>query len=214
MTVWGSGTRLVLPCHWRKDAPRPPKDPLDSAVGLSRNDSCCSFQLVSRSVELKCPGELRRVLIRVMEYLSRAGQSPGVKNETRRIRRERATVRAMVEMYCAHHHGAGSLCEECAEIADYADRRLDCCPYGPEKPTCVDCPIHCYRPDPRERMREMMRFAGPRMFKKHPYLAVMHLIDGRRPPPPTPKRVGESSTQSSGAVRREGLRGAGDDGGG
>ena len=100
----------------------------------------------------------------------------------------------MVEMYCAHHHGAGSLCGDCADLADYADRRLDCCPYGNEKPTCVDCPIHCYRPDPREKMREVMRFAGPRMLRKHPYLALMHLIDGRRPPPPEPKRVGESSS--------------------
>ena len=148
-----------------------------------------------------------------MSLTRKLRQTTVVKNETRRIRRERATVRAMVEMYCAHHHGAGSLCGECAELTDYADRRLDCCPYGPEKPTCVDCPIHCYRQDPREAMRDVMRFAGPRMFKKHPYLAVMHLVDGRRPPPPTPKRGGESSAQSSGTARRDGLRGAGGDGG-
>jgi len=128
-------------------------------------------------------------------YLSwRLVHTVDVKNESRRVRRERATLRAMLEMYCSHHHGSRSLCEECAGLADYADRRLDCCPYGPEKPTCVDCPIHCYRPDPREKMREVMRFAGPRMIRKHPYLAVMHLIDGRRQPPPLPKRKGEKSS--------------------
>jgi len=103
-------------------------------------------------------------------------------------------MRAMVEMYCAHHHGNGSLCVDCEELADYADRRLDRCPYGPEKPTCADCPIHCYRPEIRATMREVMRFAGPRMLKRHPYLAMMHLIDGRRTPPPIPKRGGESSS--------------------
>ncbi len=110
-----------------------------------------------------------------------------VKSETPRLARERKTVRAMIEMYCADHHGAGGLCPECAELADYADRRLDLCPYGPDKPTCTNCPIHCYRPEPRERMREVMRYAGPRMLRKHPYLAIMHLIAERRPVPPLPK---------------------------
>ncbi len=94
----------------------------------------------------------------------------------------------MIEMYCAKRHGGDGLCRECSELADYADRRLDLCPYGPDKPTCTNCPIHCYRPEPRERMREVMRFAGPRMFRKHPYLAVMHLIAERRPAPPLPGR--------------------------
>jgi len=105
-----------------------------------------------------------------------------------RLARERKTVRAMIEMYCADHHGGDGLCRECAELADYADRRLDLCPYGPDKFTCTNCPIHCYRPEPRERMREVMRYAGPRMFRKHPYLAVMHLIAERRQPPPLPGR--------------------------
>lgn len=111
-----------------------------------------------------------------------------VKRDPRRLARERKTVRAMIEMYCADHHGGDGLCRECAELADYADRRLDLCPYGPDKPTCTNCPIHCYRPEPRERMREVMRYAGPRMFRKHPYLAVMHLIAERRPAPPLPER--------------------------
>jgi hypothetical protein len=111
-----------------------------------------------------------------------------VKSDTRRFARERKTVQAMIEMYCADHHGAGGLCQECAELADYADRRLDLCPYGPDKPTCTNCPIHCYRPEPREKMREVMRYAGPRMLRKHPYLAVMHLIADRRPTPPLPGR--------------------------
>lgn len=96
-------------------------------------------------------------------------------------------MRAMVRMYCAHHHGTADLCPECRELADYAGRRLDLCPYGGEKPACTNCPIHCYRPEPRERMREVMRFAGPRMLTRHPYLAVMHLIDARRAVPELPR---------------------------
>ena len=93
----------------------------------------------------------------------------------------------MVEMYCAYHHPGEDVCTECSELADYADQKLDLCPYGPEKPTCANCPIHCYRTETREKMREIMRFAGPRMLKTHPILAVMHVFDRKREAPPHPK---------------------------
>jgi hypothetical protein len=109
-----------------------------------------------------------------------------VKKEHRSLRRERRTVRIMVGLYCAHHHGTRTLCSECEELASYADRRLDRCPYGAEKPACTNCPIHCYRPEPRERMREVMRFAGPLMLARHPYLAIRHLLDDRREAPLLP----------------------------
>ncbi len=107
-----------------------------------------------------------------------------------RLRRERRTVQAMVRMYCRHHHGGRPLCDGCRQLADYADRRLECCPYGGEKPACSHCPIHCYRPDPRERMREVMRWAGPRMLWRHPVLAVRHLLDERRRVPERRRRAG------------------------
>lgn len=115
----------------------------------------------------------------------------GVKKEHRRLRRERRTVRVMVSLYCRHHHRTPALCSDCEELASYADRRLDLCPYGPEKPSCTNCPIHCYRPEPREKMREVMRFAGPRMLTRHPILAVMHLLDDRRTAPPLPSMTSQ-----------------------
>jgi len=37
-------------------------------------------------------------------------------------------------------------------------------------------------------MREVMRYAGPRMLWRHPWLALAHLlVDGRRPAPPKPR---------------------------
>ena len=108
-------------------------------------------------------------------------------SEPSRIRRERTTARAMVAIYCHHHYGGPGLCDVCSELADYADRKLDHCPYGGEKPACVMCPIHCYQPEPRERMREVMRFAGPRMMWRHPYLAIRHLLDERKKAPELPK---------------------------
>lgn len=96
------------------------------------------------------------------------------------IAREKKTVQAMVRIYCADHHGAGGgLCESCSGLLDYSHQRLDRCPYGDEKPTCKECPVHCYKPDRRAEMRDVMRYAGPRMLWRHPWLAVVHLWQER-----------------------------------
>ena len=102
-----------------------------------------------------------------------------------RLGRERRTVAAMVALRCRDLHGTGTpLCEGCRTLAGYADHRLDRCPYGDEKPTCVNCPIHCYAKEERERMKEVMRYSGPRMLLRHPILAIRHMLDGRKEAPP------------------------------
>ena len=110
--------------------------------------------------------------------------------DDKHLARELLTIGKMVGIYCADHHdtSADVLCESCQEFMDYAEVRLEKCPYGEDKPTCANCPIHCYRPEPRERMREVMRFSGPRMLKRQPVLAILHMIDDRRPVPPLPDR--------------------------
>jgi len=87
----------------------------------------------------------------------------------------------MIEVYCkAHHKIEEPLCENCAELYDYAMLRLDKCRFRDAKPTCAKCTVHCYKKDMRERVRKVMRYSGPRMLKKHPLLAILHLLDGRR----------------------------------
>jgi len=108
-----------------------------------------------------------------------------------RMKREWRTIEAMLVLHCRQLHGGrrGALCPGCEELRAYAERRLVLCPFGEDKPTCAHCKVHCYRPEMRERVRAMMRFAGPRMLLFHPYLALMHqLVDGRRPAPDKPAR--------------------------
>ena len=99
-------------------------------------------------------------------------------SESGRIAREKRTIRAMIRIYCGAHHGpSGAVCRECTELLDYALGRLDRCPFGAGKTACVDCEVHCYKPAMRDRVRLVMRYAGPRMLWKHPLLAVLHVID-------------------------------------
>lgn len=106
-----------------------------------------------------------------------------------RLAREYQTIVAMFEIYCRDQHaGQDGLCPECQELLDYAYERLEKCPFQEEKSTCANCRVHCYKPDMRERMRVMMRTAGPKMMWRHPVLALLHLRDGRRKPPVLERR--------------------------
>jgi hypothetical protein len=111
------------------------------------------------------------------------------------------TVRAMVHIFCGHHHRPprGTLCADCEALAGYADLRLSKCPFGAAKTTCRECPIHCYRPAPRAAMKAVMRYAGPRMTWRHPWLALRHLWLDRQgaPPWPPPKASGREVTPLS-----------------
>lgn len=98
-----------------------------------------------------------------------------------RLDREKATVQIMLKLYCKdHHHSVGGLCSGCQELSDYAINRLTHCQFGESKPTCGKCTVHCYKPEMRKRIKEVMRYSGPRMLLTHPIAAIRHLIDGRK----------------------------------
>jgi hypothetical protein len=98
-----------------------------------------------------------------------------------RLAREKKTVAVMIGMYCrAHHAGGPQVCAACSELLEYALRRIECCRFGLSKPVCSKCRVHCYSAARRERIRRVMRFAGPRMLPAHPLLALLHLLDARR----------------------------------
>ena len=105
-----------------------------------------------------------------------------MRSKKKHLERERRTIEKMVEIYCQDHHGSGDseLCEGCLTFMDYANVRIDKCPYGNDKPTCSNCPIHCYKPAQRAQVKAIMRYSGPRMLLRHPLLTILHKIDGLR----------------------------------
>ena len=96
------------------------------------------------------------------------------------IEREKDIIKKMVVLYCRKKHLAREgLCSECRELLGYAYSRLDLCKFGQQKPTCQRCTVHCYKPLMRQRVKVVMRFAGPRMLFVHPVDAVRHILKNK-----------------------------------
>lgn len=98
-------------------------------------------------------------------------------------------MQKMIDVYCRGRHGtSGDLCDTCRELLDYAFLRLEKCPFGERKPTCAKCPIHCYQPQRREQVKDVMRYAGPRMLLRHPIFTIRHYLDELGNAPERPGR--------------------------
>ena len=100
-----------------------------------------------------------------------------------RIGREKATVDFMIRLACSgrkhQDRWPDGLCPECRELRLYALARLDACRYGNAKPSCRSCRTHCYLPVPRERIRAVMRWSGPRMPLAAPLYWLRHTFGKR-----------------------------------
>ena len=104
----------------------------------------------------------------------------------RRREREKRVISQMVCLYCAGNHAdderterahCGEMtCPACKELDDYAVLRTQRCRKMDVKTSCDACANQCYAPEMRERIRAVMRYAGPRMITTHPIAAVRHLL--------------------------------------
>lgn len=95
--------------------------------------------------------------------------------------REKQVVQEMIRLYCRKQHGSkGDLCPDCQALLAYAQARSDRCPFMEHKTFCSNCRVHCYRPEMREKIRQVMRFSGPRMLFHHPVMALRHVIESKR----------------------------------
>jgi len=96
-----------------------------------------------------------------------------------KIAYEKTIVEHMIDLYCRKKHKGEGLCVDCEQLKQYALERLIKCPFGADKTACKDCEIHCYKNDMRGKIREVMRFSGPRMFFYYPKDALLHFKKNR-----------------------------------
>ena len=95
--------------------------------------------------------------------------------------KEKELVSEMIALYCKKKHGSKhGLCPECTELNDYARMRSEKCPFMETKTFCSNCKVHCYKPDMRTKIKDVMRFSGPRMIFVHPIPAIRHVIESKK----------------------------------
>ena len=102
---------------------------------------------------------------------------------------EMEVMETIIGIYCRGHHHANrcatsesepSLCPDCRRLLTYARSRITACPRMDVKSFCSACPVHCYSREMREKIREVMRWSGPRMLLHHPLMTLHHMwIDYR-----------------------------------
>lgn len=95
--------------------------------------------------------------------------------------KEQYVVEEMIRLYCRKNirkkkDRKGRCVLPVFFLSDYAKQRSQKCPFMEEKTFCANCKVHCYKPEMREQIRQVMRFSGPRMLLYHPVLAIWHLV--------------------------------------
>lgn len=94
-----------------------------------------------------------------------------------RISEEKKTIKLMIKIYCKNNHDSEEeLCQQCEKLLNYAFKRLDFCKFGNNKGICGKCKIHCYKPDMREKIKEVMKFSAPRLLFYNPLMVIKHFI--------------------------------------
>ena len=102
-----------------------------------------------------------------------------IKHLDEKREKEIAVLTEMILMYCRGNHEipeGKNCCENCQELIDYGIKRVKCCPFMEKKTFCANCDVHCYKPEMRARIKEVMRYSGPRIIFYHPGMATWHVI--------------------------------------
>lgn len=90
---------------------------------------------------------------------------------------EELMITEMVHIFCRKKHKASEgLCKECHELLEYAIGKTRKCPFMEKKTFCSACKVHCYEAKRREEIKEIMRFAGPRILIVHPVITIKHMM--------------------------------------
>lgn len=100
-----------------------------------------------------------------------------VGKEYKHWNQENKYIPKMIEIYChgKHKTKGHTLCPECQELNEYALFRLSKCPFKKNKGFCSFCKIHCYKPDMKVKIKDVMKYSGPRMLFVNPVFAISHV---------------------------------------
>jgi hypothetical protein len=92
-----------------------------------------------------------------------------------RHHRDAAAERTVPELLQPKKGPKQTLCPDCAELLEHGMKKRAACPLDP-KPTCKSCHVHCYTPEQRLKVREIMAYSGRRMILRGRLDYLWHYI--------------------------------------
>lgn len=92
--------------------------------------------------------------------------------------KEQKTIEFMILKYCKGHKHNKLPCDSCNELIQYTKIRIEKCPFMETKSYCSNCEVNCYSKEMRNRIKEVMRYSGPRMVFFNPIMSLNHLYQG------------------------------------
>ena len=111
------------------------------------------------------------------------------------LQKDLKTLALFIHLYCRTKHAASDktltdlkgfdvqsiagrpviLCEGCTKLLAHAFVKRSNCPFDP-KPMCKHCPTHCYHPNYRAQIREVMRVSGRKLLLSGRLDYLFHLL--------------------------------------
>lgn len=85
----------------------------------------------------------------------------------------------MIKIFCKSNHSddntynCNNLCNKCYDMQKYMHYRIDHCK---QNNFCAYCGTKCHPKDKSDYMKKIMRYSGPRIFKKYPIISIKHFI--------------------------------------
>jgi YbgA-like uncharacterized protein len=111
------------------------------------------------------------------------------------LQRDLKTLALFISLYCRYKHTDAAktvvqmrthdvrtiagrelqLCPDCTKLLVHAFVKRSHCPMDP-KPMCKHCPSHCYAPNYRAKIQEVMRYSGKKMLFAGRLDYLFHLL--------------------------------------
>lgn len=94
-------------------------------------------------------------------------------------KKEKSIIKLMIKIYCKGNcdkNNQNEMCFSCKNLLNYANEKIDKCPFIESKTFCSKCKIHCYDELNRKQIKKVMKYSGPRMLFYNPVLVFKHLL--------------------------------------
>jgi Nitrous oxide-stimulated promoter len=117
------------------------------------------------------------------------------KNDDPKVIGDLKTLVKFIEVYCDGQHDDNDredvelkthdikeltgkqprLCPDCQKLLAHALVKRTVCPMDP-KPQCKHCPSHCYHPNYRQKIKEVMKYSGRKLVMRGRVDYLLHLL--------------------------------------